>query len=340
MMPPSINETDVMKICIFGAGAVAGLAGARMARAGVEGLSIVARGAHLQAIRANGLTVRDREGTWTVDIPATDDTATLGVQDVVLLGLKAHTVSAALDQIRPLLGAETVVVPTINGIPWWYFHALPGDWPTRHLDSVDPGGRIWNALGATRALGCVVYIASNIPEPGVIEHNNGRTYIVGEPDGSRSERAERVAALFTAGGLESPVSENIRAEVWSKLWGNLSGNPISVMCDILCDAMVRDEALRELVRGMMREAHAVSKASGVDIDIDIDYRLGLFEKLGPVKTSMLQDFRAGKAIELDALLGAVCELGRLGGVETPQCDAVYALTRAKARAAGCYTPPA
>lgn len=329
-----------MKICIFGAGAVAGLAGARMARAGVEGLSIVARGAHLHAIRANGLTVRDREGTWTVDIPATDNTASLGLQDVVVLGLKAHTVSAALDQIRPLLGPETVVVPTINGIPWWYFHALPGNWPKRHLDSVDPGGRIWDALGANRALGCVVYIASNIPEPGVIEHNNGRTYIVGEPDGSRSERAERVAALFAAGGLESPVSENIRGEVWSKLWGNLSGNPISVVCEILCDAMVRDEGLRELVRGMMREAHAVSKASGVDIDIDIDYRLGLFEKLGPVKTSMLQDFQAGKAIELDALLGAVCELGRLGRVETPQCNAVYALTRAKATAAGCYMPPA
>jgi len=329
-----------MKICIFGAGAVAGLAGARMARGGVEGLSIVARGAHLRAIQAKGLTVRDREGSWTIAIPATDDSASLGVQDVVVLGLKAHTVGAALDQIRPLLGPETVVVPTINGIPWWYFHALPGDWPKRHLDSVDPGGRICNALGAERALGCVVYVASNIPEPGVIEHNNGRTYIVGEPDGSRSERAERVAGLFTTGGLESPVSQNIRSEVWSKLWGNLTGNPISVLCENLCDALVRDVGLRELMRGMMGEAHTVSKVSGVDIDIDIDYRLGLFEKLGPVKTSMLQDFEAGKVIELDALLGVICELGRLGGVETPRCDAVYALTRAKAATAGCYTPPA
>lgn len=328
-----------MKICIFGAGAVAGLAGARMARGGVEGMSIVARGAHLRAIQANGLTVRDREGSWTVDIPATDDTASLGVQDVVVLGLKAHTVSAALDQIRPLVGPETTIVPTINGIPWWYFHALPGDWPKRNLDSVDPGGRIWRALGPEKALGCVVYVASNIPEPGVIEHNNGRTYIVGEPNGSRSARAERIAALFAAGELESPISENIRGEVWSKLWGNLSGNPISVLCEILCDALVRDEGLRRLVRGMMTEAHAVSKASGVDIEIDIDYRLGLFERLGPVKTSMLQDFQAGKTIELDALLGAVCELGRLGGVETPRCDAVYALTRARAAGAGCYVPP-
>jgi len=328
-----------MKICVFGAGAVAGLAAARMARGGVEGLSIVARGAHLRAIQAKGLSVRDREGRWTVDIPATDNPASLGIQDVVVLGLKAHTVGAALDRIAPLVGPETVVVPTINGIPWWYFHALPGDWPKRHLDSVDPGGRIWNALGAERALGCVVYVASNIPEPGVIEHNNGRTYIVGEPDGSRSERAEQVAALFAAGGLNSPVSTDIRGEVWSKLWGNLSGNPISVLCEILCDALVRDEGLRGLVRGMMTEAHAVSKASGVAVDIDIDHRLDLFERLGPVKTSMLQDFQAGKAIELDALLGAVCELGRLGRVETPRCDAVYALTRARAAGAGCYAPP-
>jgi 2-dehydropantoate 2-reductase len=334
------TETDAMKICIFGAGAVAGLAGARMARGGVEGLSIVARGAHLHAIQENGLTVRDREGSWTVNIPATDDTAALGEQDVIVLGLKAHTVGAALDQIAPLVGPDTVIVPTVNGIPWWYFHALPGDWPKRNLDSVDPGGRIWRALGPEKALGCVVYVASNIPEPGVIEHNNGGTYIVGEPDGSRSERAERVAALFAAGGLKSPVSEDIRGEVWAKLWGNLSGNPISALCDVLCNAMAQDEGLNALTRAMMAEAHAVSKASGVDIDIDIDYRLELFERLGPVKTSMLQDFEAGKAIELDALLGVICELGRLGGVETPCCDTVYVLTRARATAAGRYTPPA
>lgn len=329
-----------MKICIFGAGAVAGLAGARMARGGVEGLSIVARGAHLHAIRENGITVRDREGSWTVKIPATDDTAALGVQDVIVLGLKAHTVGAALGQIAPLVGPDTVIVPTINGIPWWYFHALPGDWPKRNLDSVDPGGRIWRALGPEKALGCVVYVASNIPEPGVIEHNNGRTYVVGEPDGGRSERAERVAALFAAGGLDSPVSDNIRGEVWTKLWGNLTGNPISVLCEVLCDTLVRDDGLNVLIRAMMAEAHAVSKASGVDIEIDVDYRIELFERLGPVKTSMLQDFEAGKTIELDALLGVICELARLGGVETPRCDAVYALTRVKAAAAGRYAAPA
>jgi 2-dehydropantoate 2-reductase len=284
--------------------------------------------------------VRDREGEWTVSVPATDDAASLGVQDVILLGLKAHTVGAALDQIAPLIGPESVVVPTLNGIPWWYFHALPGDWPRKHLDSVDPGGRIWNALGPEKALGCVVYIASNIPEPGVIEHNNGKTYIVGEPDGSRSERARRVASLFEAGGLASPVADDIRVEVWTKLWGNLTGNPLSVLCEANCETIARDPGMRRLIGAMMVEAQRVSQGSGVDLAVDVPERLDIFERLGPVKTSMLQDFEAGKTIELDALLGVVCELGRMAGVDTPQCDTVYALARLKAAAAGRYAPPA
>ena len=328
-----------MKICVFGVGAVAGLAGARMARSGVENLSFVARGKHLAAIQENGLTIRDRDGEWTVRAPATDDTDALGVQDVVVIGLKAHTVGTALDQLAPLIGPDTVIVPTLNGIPWWYFYGLPGDWQTHHLETVDPGSRIWRTLGPEKTLGCVVYIASNIPEPGVIEHNNGSTYIVGEPDGSQSDRGAMVVDLFDKGDLRSHLADDIRAEVWTKLWGNLTGNPISVLANATCDALVQDEATRQVIVDMIEEAHLVAVASGCDVDVDIEGRLDAFRRLGPVKTSMLQDFDAGKTIELDALLGVIGELGRIAGVATPKCDLVYTLTRLKAREAGCYAPP-
>ncbi len=329
-----------MKICIFGAGAVAGLAAARMARIGTENLSVVARGDHLATIRKNGLTVRDRDGEWTVPIDATDDTASLGPQDIVIMGLKAHTVSAALDQIAPLIGPDTAVVHTVNGIPWWYFHALPGNRPAPYLDTVDPGGRIAAALGREKAVGCVVYVGANVPEPGVVEHNNGGTYIVGEPDGSRSARAQSVVDLLVHSGLEGVLSTDIRREVWTKLWGNLSGNPMSVLCKANCEQLGQDEDVCRIMADMMTEAGQVAAASGCDITPDVDERLDTFRQLGTIKTSMLQDFEAGKAIELDALLGVIGELGRRGGVETPTCDMIYALTRLKAQAAGCYEPPA
>lgn len=327
-----------MKICIFGAGAVAGLAAARMARAGVESLSVVARGDHLAAMRKNGLRVRDRDGEWTVPVDATDDTAALGIQDIVIMGLKAHTVGAALDQMAPLIGPDTAVVHMVNGIPWWYFHALPGSWPKPYLDSVDPGGQIAAALGPEKAVGCVVYVGANIPEPGVVEHNNGGIYIVGEPDGSRSARAQSVVDLLVRGGLEGVLSDDIRREVWTKLWGNLSGNPMSVICQANCEQLAQDADVCRIMGDMMTEAGRVAMASGCDITPDVAERLDTFEQLGTIKTSMLQDFEAGKAIELDALLGVISELGRRGAVETPTCDMIYALTRLKARAAGCYEP--
>lgn len=327
-----------MKVCIFGVGAVAGLAGARMARAGVDGLSFVARGPHLDAIRRQGLTVRDRSGTWTVPVNATDDTEALGEQDIVILGLKAHTVAAALPQIAPLIGPNTTVVPTVNGIPWWYFHGLAGDWPSPHLDAVDPGGRIWNALGPKRAVGCVVYIGSNIPEPGTIEHNNGGTYVVGEPDGETRDRTRQVSELFVTAGLKSPIRDDIRTEVWTKLWGNLSVNPMSVICEADCDALADNPSTAQVMTDMMREASAVAASIGSKAVLDTDDRLAAMRALGPIKTSMLQDYEAGKTIELDALLGVICELGKRAGIETPRCDTVYGLARFKAERAGCYTP--
>ena len=327
-----------MKVCIFGVGAVAGVAGARMARAGIERLSFVARSAHLDTIRRKGLTVRDLSGDWTVQVNATDDTAALGVQDVVILGLKAHTLAAALPQITPLLGPDTVILPTLNGVPWWYFHGLNGDHPKPHLDSVDPGGRIWQALGPERALGCVVYIGSNIPEPGTIEHNNGGIYVIGEPAGGRSDRAARVAALFEAAELDCPIADDIRTEVWKKLWGNLSVNPVSVLCEATCDDLANHPEVATAMGEMMLEASAVAESIGAKAVLDVEDRLQAMRDLGPIKTSMLQDFHAGKTIELDALLGVICELGRMAGIETPRCDLVYALARFKAGRAGCYAP--
>jgi 2-dehydropantoate 2-reductase len=328
-----------MKVCIFGVGAVAGVAGARMARAGVPDMSFVARGAHLDAIRRKGLTVRDQSGAWTVEVDATDDTAALGVQDIVILGLKAHTVAPALDQIAPLIGPDTIVVPTVNGIPWWYFHGLEGSSTSPHLDSVDPGGRIWSALGPHRAVGCVVYIGSNIPEPGMIEHNNGGTFVVGEPDGNTRDRTRRVSELFVEAGLKSPIRDDIRTEVWTKLWGNLSVNPMSLICEALCDELANDPGTAAALTGMMREAAAIAAAVGSSAAPDTEDRLEAMRALGPIKTSMLQDYEAGKTIELDALLGVICELGKRYGIETPRCDMVYALTRFKAEKAGCYAPP-
>jgi 2-dehydropantoate 2-reductase len=260
------------------------------------------------------------------------------VQDVVILGLKAHTIAASLPQIAPLLGPETIVVPTINGIPWWYIHGLPGAAVGPHLDSIDPGGRIWNALRPERALGCIVYVGSNVPAPGVIEHNNGGIYIIGEPAGGPGERTARVAALFRAAGLDCPVTDDIRAEVWKKLWGNLSINPVSVLCEANCDALGNEPGVAAMMGEMMREAGAVAASMGSDAVPDVAERLQAIRDLGPIKTSMLQDFHAGKAIELDPLLGVICELGRKAGIATPRCDAVYALTRFKAERAGRPRP--
>lgn len=327
-----------MKICIFGVGAVAGVAGARMARAGIDGMSFVARGPHLEAIQQRGLTVRDRSGAWTVQVNATDNTEALGEQDIVILGLKAHTVADALPQIAPLIGPNTTVVPTVNGIPWWYFHGLDDNGASPYLDSVDPDGRIWNALGPERAVGCVVYIGSNIPEPGTIEHNNGGTYVVGEPDGQTRDRTQQVSELFIAAGLKSPVRDDIRTEVWTKLWGNLSVNPISVICEADCQALADDPGTAKVISDMMREASTVSASVGSNAALDTEDRLAAMRALGPIKTSMLQDYEAGKTIELDALLGVICELGKRAGIETPRCDTVYGLARFKAERAGCYTP--
>ncbi|MDA0655325.1 MAG: 2-dehydropantoate 2-reductase [Proteobacteria bacterium] len=327
-----------MKICVFGAGAVGGIVAARLVKGGAD-ISVVARGEHLAAIQNGGLRVRDRDGEWSVQARATDDTKSLGPQDLLILGLKAHTVTAALDQITPLLSPETIVLHIVNGIPWWFFHGLGGKQSADHLESVDPGGHILKAFGREWALGCVVHIASNMPEPGLVEHNAGGTFFIGEPDNSDSPRLASVVQALSQSGLRIRPTTDIRSEVWGKLWANVTGNPVSVLLEARFSDIFSDPALRVVMAKIIEEGAAVAKAYGSKTQVDIEARLDGLAGLGSAKTSMLQDYEAGKSIEVDALVGAVSELGRLAEVATPTIDLVYALTRQKAKIAGLYAAP-
>ena len=322
---------------MFGAGAVGGILAGRLIKGGGD-MSIVARGAHLAAIQEKGLGVRDRDGEWRVVVRATDDTTSLGNQDLLILGLKAHTVTAALDQLTPLIGPETVVMHIVNGIPWWFFHGLKGEQPADHLECVDPGGHLLNSFGREKALGCVVHIACNVPEPGLVEHNAGGTFFIGEPDGSESARLAAIVDALSPSGLRIRATTDIRAEIWSKLYANITGNPVSVLLEAGFSDIFGEPGVRDVMRTVIEESAAVARAYGTDANPDIDERLDGLATLGNAKSSTLQDFEAGKSLELDALVGAVAELGRLADIPTPTIDLIYALTCQKAKIAGLYTP--
>ena len=336
--PRSKGDKIDMKICVFGAGAVAGILAGRLLKSETD-ISIVARGAHLAAIQEKGLTVRDRDGEWTVPANATDDTSALGIQNLLIVGLKAHTVTPALDQMAPLIGPETTVMHIVNGIPWWFFYGLEGKQPADHLECVDPGGRILNTFGREKALGCVVHIASNVPEPGVVEHNAGGTFFIGEPDNSESERLTAIVDALGQSGLRMRATTDIRSEVWGKLWANITGNPVSVLLEASFGDMFGEPAVRDVMAKIIKEAATVARAYGSKADVDIEARLDGLASLGKAKSSTLQDFEAGKSIEVDALVGSVSELARLAKIETPTIDLIYALTRQKAKVAGLYSPP-
>lgn len=334
-----------MKIAIFGVGAVAGFVAGRLARAGHEP-TLIARGDRLDAYRRDGLTLIDLDCESRHELSATDDTAALGPQDLVLIGAKAHSIPGSVAQIAPLIGTDTVVVPMINGIPFWYFHGLPDGERNPHLDTVDPGGRIWRGLGIERIVGCVVYVMNTSPSPGVIQnHGQEAKLALGEPDGRRSERVENVSALLQEAGFDAPVSDDIRRELWIKLWGNLSGNSISAIAEGTCSELGADPGIRATMAEMMRESVSVAAAYGVvlaetpvALEDGIERRIEYFRNLGDVPTSMLQDFRSGRALELDPIVGAVRELGALAGVATPTIDTIYALARKKAQIKGLYQP--
>ena len=329
-----------MRVCIFGAGAIGGYMAVELACAGHE-VSIIARGAHLRAIRERGLTLRI-EGREKMARPAaSDDPGTFGPQDVVVCALKAHQAHESALAFAPLLGRDTAVLTAMNGIPWWYFYKAGGAFDGRRLQSVDPGDRQWRAIGPERAIGCVVEPACEVVEPGVIVHHKFKRFILGEPDGVRSARVERLSTALIEAGFEAPIRDDIRWNIWLKLWGNVCFNPISALTGATIDAIVRDPALRALCRVMMLEAKQVNEALGVNIPDDmLDRRFAAAGSIGAHKMSMLQDLERGRSLEIDALVTAVQELGRLTQVPTPMIDAVLALVQERGRTAGLYAPRA
>ena len=315
-----------MKVCVVGAGAIGGLLGVRLAEAG-NTVSLIARGPHLDAIRARGLKLlADGGETVAANVTATDDIAELGAQDVVLMALKAHQIAAVVDALPRLFGDDTVMVTLQNGIPWWYFHKLNGDSPYagRTVAAVDPGGVLARSLDADRLLGCIAYPAAVVAEPGVIRHIEGARFPVGELDGADSARAHRVSKMFIDAGFKSPVLPDIRAEIWLKLWGNLCFNPISALTRATLEDICRFPPSRELAAQMMREAQQVAAKLGIGFRVTIERRIEGAEKVGKHKTSMLQDVEAGKPLEIDSMLGAVIELAELTDTDTPALKSIYA----------------
>ena len=324
-----------MKIGIFGAGAIGGLLGARLAHAGVD-VTFVARGPHLAAMQADGVTLRSGGETLTVRPACVADAGEAGVQDFVVVTLKAHALPAAAPAIARMMGPQTALVTAVNGVPNWYFFGLDGPYRDRRVDRVDPGGVLWDTLPPGRAIGCVVYPAAEVVAPGVIEHTYGDRFTLGEPDGSRSPRIMALAGVLQAAGFKAPVRPRIRDEIWVKLWGNMAFNPLSALTGATLDRLTGRADLRALARTMMLEGQAVAEALGVRFAIDVDKRIEGAAEVGVHKTSMLQDLERGRPMEIDALLGAVVELAALVGVSAPASEMVLALVRERARLAGCY----
>ena len=321
-----------MKIAVIGAGAIGGLVGAKLALAG-EDVTFIVRGKNLDAIATNGFKLIGADGHEQIALnaKATDRYDQAGPQDVVILAMKAHQVEAVADEVPKLFGPETVVVTMQNGIPFWYFHDHGGALAGTPVRSVDPSGRVAAKIPAERVIGCVVYPASELIAPGVVKHIEGDRFPVGELDGSSSERVNRVSAALSAAGFKAPVLDNIRAEIWLKLWGNLTFNPISSLAHSTLVDICQYPLSRELAAAMMREAQAVAHKLGIEFRVTLDKRIAGAEKVGKHKTSMLQDVEAGRAPEIDALVGAVVELARLTDTPTPHIDTVYALVKLLAR---------
>ncbi len=290
----------------------------------------------MKAIQSGGLRLRVGGKELLTRPTCTDDPGELGAQDFVIVTLKAHSAPSVVDAMQPLLGPDTAVVTAMNGIPWWYFHGLEGKWTDHRLATVDPGGVQWDGIGPERAIGCVIYQACEVVEPGIIQHLTGDRFPLGEPDGSRSERCATLSEALKAAGLKAPIRPRIRDDIWLKLIGNLSFNPISALTHATLDVIANDTGTRALVRAMMEESMAVGEKLGAKFVVDIDQRIEGAAAVGAHKTSMLQDLERGRPMEIDALVGVVAEMGRLVGIETPLVDAVLALIRQRAVVAGTY----
>lgn len=324
-----------MKICVYGAGAIGGYLAAELADAGYD-VCAIARGEHLRAIRENGLTLRIGGKEKNVKIPASDKPADFGPVDYVICALKAHQSHECAADFAPLLGPDTAVVTAMNGIPWWYFYKEGGPFEGQALESVDPGAKQWNLIGPERAIGCVVDPACEVVAPGVIEHHEFNRFILGEPDGTNSERVLKLSEALKNANMDAPVRDAIRWNVWLKLWGNVCFNPISALTFATLDELTTGE-LGEICRRAMYEAKAVTQALGIDIpESFIDRRLSVAGKAIGHKMSMLQDLERGRSMEIDALVSAVQELGRMTRVPTPTVDVLLALIKVRARKAGLY----
>jgi len=323
-----------MRICIYGAGAIGGYLGVQLSLAG-EDVTLIARGPHLEAMRARGLRLRMGEEERVAHPQCTSDPAEVGEQDFVIVTLKAHSVPGIVDAMQPLLGADTAVVSAVNGVPWWYFYKLEGPWENRRLESVDPGGRQWDTIGPERTIGCVVYPACEVPEPGVIQHIGGDRFTLGEPSGEKTDRVMAISKALINAGFKAPV-RRIRDEIWVKLWGNLCFNPISALTQATLDVVATETGTRSVARAMMVEAQAIGEKLGVRFGVDVDRRIEGAAAVGAHRTSMLQDLEKGRPMEIDALVTAVQEMGRMVEVPTPTIDVVLALVQQRARVAGCY----
>lgn len=325
-----------MKICIFGAGAIGGHLGALLSNQGIQ-VTLIARGEHLKKMQSDGLTLVTETGGVLVTRPrCTNDPRTLGVQDYVIITLKAHATTKVVEMITPLLGPNTVVVPAVNGIPWWYFYKLQGPYEDNRINCLDPDNNQWNAIDPSRVLGCVVWASAEVIQPGVVRHIHGNRMPLGEPDGSRSERAKTLSQILISCGLKSPVRNNIRNEIWMKLWGNLTFNPLSALTSATLETLANDPECLPIIRSMMQEGKKVGQALGVKFSMDIEARIRATASVGNHRTSMLQDLEQGRLMEIDALIGSVVELARLVNIPTPTIDLIYALSTLRAREAGCY----
>jgi 2-dehydropantoate 2-reductase len=321
-----------MRICIYGAGAIGGWLGVQFSRAG-EDVTLIDRGPHLEAIQQNGLKLLINGEERVVHARCLEDPADAGPQDYVFITLKAHVLPGVVGRMQALLGDETAVVTCVNGIPWWYFYQLEGKFENQQLSSVDPGGKIWAGLGPERAIGCVVYPASEIAAPGVIRHIEGDRFILGEPDGSQSERAIRLCDALQNAGLTSRVRNNIRDDIWLKLWGNLCFNPISALTHATLDVVAGEPGTAAICRLMMLEAQAIGEKLGAHFRVSLDQRLAGAVAVGAHKTSMLQDLESGRTMEIDPLVTVVQELGRLVDVPTPTIDLILTLIKQRASVA-------
>ena len=315
-----------MRIAIAGAGAIGGYIGAKLARAGAD-VVLFARGPHLRAMQERGLRVVSDEGGFEVKPRATGDLAALAGSDVMVLGVKAHSLTALAPQLRPLFGPDTVVVSTQNGIPWWYFQNYPGELNGLHLERVDPGGAVASAIEPERVIGSLAYFSTDVVEPGVIHHTEGNRLSLGEPSGARTDRVKALAETLIGAGLRAPVTTRFRHEIWVKLLGNVAFNPISALTGATLEELVRHPETSVVIRQIMAETEAVAARLGIELPVSIDQRMAGAEKVGAHKTSMLQDLEAGRPLELEPIVGATVELGERLGVAMPVTRAVYACAK-------------